>query len=132
MNPATVMPPCSLFDPRPIEVAPATEIPLDVAVAVRHEPVPFERLTAPGTPGEVELDRREDVVAGRHAVRRELEATGEGLAPAGTRLTVWAIRVEGGALVARTTDVGPPAYGRKQDVLDRMVRSIELPEPDSG
>ena len=37
-----------------------------------------------------------------------------------------------GALVARTNDVGEPAYEEKQQVLDDMVASLQLVEPDGA
>lgn len=57
-DPGDVMPSCSLFDPRPIHVPPATEIPHDIAVAIRREPVAFQRIL--DAPGRDDVEREGD------------------------------------------------------------------------
>lgn len=125
-NDGVVLPPCSLFDPGEVEVERGTEIPLDIAVAIRVEPVSLERITRGGR-GEEELDREEATAAGRDAVRREVEATGDALRPAGLRSTFWYVSLdEGQTLVASTHDAGDVSYGEKQDVLHRMIESLKV------
>lgn len=124
-NDGEVMPECSVFDPEPIRVQPATEIPEDIAVVITSDEVSFERATAPG-PSEREIDRSEGEVDGRKAVRIEAEATGEGLYDAGTLVTRWVVDVEGGILTAHSTNVGQPEYATKQEVLDQMIESLRF------
>ena len=125
-NDGDVMPECSLFDPEPIRVEPATEIPQDIAVAITLDEVDYETVSAPSR-FEEETDRSEHTIDGRDAVRIEATATGEGLYDEGTRTTRWVIRVgEGRTLVAHSTDAGEPDYDRKQEVLDRMIDSLEF------
>lgn len=125
-NQGSVLPACSLFDPDDVEVERGTEIPFDIAVAIRVEPVEMERIAETGS-AEEELDREDATVDGREAVRREVESTGEALRPAGLRSTLWLVAIDDDqTLVAVTHDAGDPEYGDKQEVLDRMVESLQL------
>ena len=128
-NDGDVMPPCSLFDPDPIEVPEQTQIPTDIAVAVTVEPV---SAPAGGGLGERVLSERDTTVDGRAATRVEVEATGEGLFPAGLRTTRWSIDAGDGRIVARTHDEGSLAYEEKQDVLDEMVASLVVLDDEAG
>lgn len=120
------LPPCSLFDPDPDQLrVEGKEIPLDVAVSVQLEAVPFEEMLRAGEHTE-ELERRESTVDGRDAVRLELRHTGEGLYPEGTLLTMWMIDRDGVTFVARSADVGEPEYSRTQEILDQMVDSVSF------
>lgn len=121
--------PCSLFDPDPAQLrTEGMELPTDIAVSVFLEAAPFEDVTRGAASGVDELSRSEQTVDGRAAVRRELEATGEGLYPQGLRLTVWAIDLDGTTLVAQTFDAGEPEYETAQQVLDDMVATVTVDE----
>lgn len=125
-NEGDVLPPCSLFDPDDVEVERGTEIPFAIAAVFRVEPVALERAAAGGD-AEEELDREETTVDGRDAVRREVESSGEALRPAGLRSTIWLVATgDEETLVATTHDAGALEYAEKQDLLDRMVDSLEL------
>ena len=119
--------PCSLFDPDPAQLrTEGMELPTDIAVSVFLEAAPFEDVTGGAGSGVDELSRSQQTVDGRDAVRRELEATGEGLYPQGLRLTIWAIDLGGTTLVAQTFDEGNPDYETAQQVLDDMVATITV------
>jgi len=38
------MPECSLVDPDPVRIGPGTELPFDIAVAIRRDEVTFEQV----------------------------------------------------------------------------------------
>lgn len=127
-NDGDVLPLCSLFDPDDVDVERGTEIPFSVAVVVRVEPVPLSRAAEEGR-AEEEIGRDETRIAGRDAVRREVESTGEALRPAGLRSTLWLVSFgDDETLIAATHDAGSVEYDQKQQVLDRMVASLELDE----
>jgi hypothetical protein len=122
-NPGDVMPECALFDPDPIPVEPATELPFDIAVALRREAVPLETLTG-AQRGRRVLLQEETTVDGRAAVRMEIETTEDLLRPAGSRTYGYYVDLDGATLVAETHDVGAIAYERKQLILDAMVARL--------
>lgn len=117
---------CQVFDPGPLELPDEPQdLPLDLAVTIRVEPVAFDRLV--GEDMSTDVVEREDLrVAGRTAVRDEVVATGDGLIPEGTAFTRYAIDLDGETLVASSYDIGEPAYDRKVEVLDEMMGTLEL------
>jgi hypothetical protein len=133
VNGGEVLPACTVFDPDPIVVSEATELPLDLAVAIFVDPVDFDSVLPP-SPFEEREARQDSEVDGREAARVEVAATGDGLEPPGTRTTRWVVRLgEGQTLFARVTDVGQPDYELKQAVLDEMMSRltfVEVPEDD--
>jgi hypothetical protein len=133
VNEDHLMAPCSLFDPQPFEVPIRGEIPLDIAVSLTAQQVPFDQIVG-DDPSAVELSRREATVAGFPAVRQELRSTGLGLIPEGHEHTQWAIDVGVHVLMLQThaTPDADPPYAEAQEVLDRMVALLEIdtPSPD--
>jgi hypothetical protein len=127
-NPGDVLPPCSLFDPRPIRVAPATEIPVDIAISMGREPAGFEEV-AGATHGERNLSREEMVWLDRRAARIESISTGEGLYEAGLRSYRVVVDLDGEVFVASTHEAGDLPYEEKRRILDVMLRTLELREP---
>lgn len=127
-NDGAVLPVCTLFDPEPIDVEPGTEIPFSIAVAITVENVAADRMTESENRGQRVISEREEEIASRRATRIETEATGDApLTPEGTRTTRWIVPLDDGrTIVARTHDTGDLEYQEKQDVLDRMVRSLTL------
>ncbi len=90
------------------------------------ENAPADRLTD-DDPSEDILDERRGSVAERTATRQEAVSTGVALLPEGVRTTRWVVPLDcDRTLVARTHDQGQLAYTDKQEVLDRMVRSLRL------
>jgi len=124
-NPGEVMPECSLFDPGPIQIAPATELPFDIALAIRREGIAFERVTAE-QPHRREMVREELLVDGRRTVLMETQLTEDLLRPAGSRSYRYYVDLDGATLVAETHDVGDLEYERKQRILDGMIETLRF------
>lgn len=117
---------CRLFDPEPIDVPDEPEdVPLDVGVVLRVEPVGFTDFTADSTG--LEVISEEEVEVDLHmAVRQTLVATEQGPYPEGTQVTRYAIDRNGETLIAESFDAGEPPYERKVQVLDEMISEIEF------
>ena len=122
-----VVAPCTVFDPGPVELEEGTEIPFDVAVAMRVDDVDFA--TAAAETSDDVRSREASTVDRRDAVRIESVSTGEGLGPAGITSLRWLVDLDGATLVASTHDVGDVAFADKVDVLDQMVSSLSLDPP---
>jgi hypothetical protein len=131
-NDGTAMAECSLFDPEPLAVEPATDIPLDIAISITVDPVPVD--DALDALGIEELDRDERTVDGLDAVRQEVRSDGAGQFPEGMLTTRWLIDVgDGRTLFAQTHDVGEPPYDETVQVLDEMVERMTFrDDPDEG
>lgn len=125
-NDGEVVPTCRLFDPQPIEVEPQTEVPLDIAVAVRTTDVSLETFATEDEAAEV-LTSRSTTVDGHEAVVVEARSTGEAMLPEGVRSYRYAVDLGDRRLVAITHDVGEPAYEDTRKVLDQMMDTIDLP-----
>lgn len=121
--------PCSLFDPEPIELPEASEIPLDIAVFIGVEPVPFQTLSR-DVLGRRDLSRHATTVDGRDAVRLESETTGEGLHDAGIRFHQVAVDLGDRTFVAATYEVGVLPLDAKRALLDRMMATVRFQEPE--
>jgi hypothetical protein len=127
-NDGDVMEPCSLFDPDPIVIEPATEVPHDIAITIRVEDVPFERVTS-AAPGAREVQRHELTVDDRPAVRQEIELTEARLRPAGARTYSYFVDLGGRTLVAQTHDAGELAFRDKKDTLSEMMETLYFGVP---
>jgi len=123
-NRGDVMPACSLFDPQPIEIAPATELPHDIAVAIRHEPVAFQQIVE--APGRREVSREDTEVDGRPAIRLESLAEEPAMLPPGTRSYRYFVDLNGATLVAAAHDLGEPDFTTKRQTLDRIMGSLRF------
>lgn len=123
--------PCTAFDPDPIDLRRGTELPRDLGVVVRVEPVSFDRLSA--TPG-VRVERETTVrVDGRRGVRQEVVTTGEGLGPGGQRSVRYL--VDGGpdrTVVATTYNVEGNDFARSTEILDAMVPAFDIEPRGAG
>ncbi len=118
------VPPCSLFDPDPAQIrTEGQQVPADVAVFLRVEPVSFEEASG-ASASEQELSRRDAMVDGRRAERIEVRHTGEGLYPEGTLTTRWTVDLDGESFIATSHNIGEPAYEEKVRVLDRMMQTV--------
>jgi hypothetical protein len=120
--------PCSLFDPQPIEVPRDSELPIEIAIVIGFEPVPFG--TVAGTVmGRRDLSREPARVDGREGVRILAETTGEGLHSAGIRLYGYYVDLGDTTLVAETWDAGSLPFQRKRHILDAMMASFDFRQP---
>jgi hypothetical protein len=132
VNDGEVLPACSAFDPEPVAIPDRTDIPTDIAVVIRGEPIAFADLSDPaGDPGVTVQDRQDLTIDGRSAVALELEATGEGMYPEGHVLHRYVVEVNADtSLVAETHDVeaATPSFDERRDILDEMVRSLTFSE----
>ena len=121
-----VMPPCSVFDPRPVELPRDSEIPFDISVTLSVQEHPFES-DVRSTQWERILSRQETTIGGRRALRIEAEATGEGLADRGMRSLRYVIDLGNGrTLIASTHDAGGDYEGKKE-IVAQMVQTISVP-----
>lgn len=128
VNSGETVPECTRFAPEQFTVPPNTDARVG-AVTASVEPVPFDRVTAPG-PGE-ELSRTETTVDGRAAVRTERVSAGEGLYPEGVRTTSYAVDLPAGddgprTLVLNTIGLPQFDYARNVPVLDRMIGTVTI------
>ncbi len=125
-NEGEVVPTCRYFHPQAFEVPEATEV-FDLAVTVRVDDVPFTRVASEGDSlGERVLSREETTVAGHQAVRVEAESTGDALLPEGVRSYRYHVEVDDGTLTATTHDVGDLDYEANKEILDEMMKTLEL------
>lgn len=122
-NDGSVTAPCSFFHPEPFELPEASEPP-PLAVSISREPIALADL-ADESPATRVLASEEVEVAGRPALRRETESTGDGLLPAGVRSLEYLVDLDGETLVAATRSHGGLAFERNGEVLQEMVATLE-------
>ena len=119
-------PTCEFFDPEPIELP---EQPQDVAglaaISVDREPAAFSRVSGED-PGSRVIERGEVQIAGRPAVRRLIEATGQALLPEGRRSYQYLVKLDGDTLVATADGREDRDFEAHREILDEMMRSLEL------
>lgn len=128
VNTGGIVGPCALFDPDPIEIPRDSELPLEVAIRIGLEPVPFAGL-AGDVLGRRDLARERTTVDGREAVRIEGESTGEGLYDRGIRSYQYFVDLGDTTMVAATYDVGALPFERKRRILDAMMRTFDFRQP---
>lgn len=126
-NAGDMVPTCGQFHPEEFEVT-ATDERL-AAVTVYIDPVPFSEVAAPDP--ERDADRAVTAIDGLQAVRLEFEASGTGLWPEGTPITMYAIDVtpddgEPATMFVDTMGLSSFDYETNQVVLDRMARTIDV------
>jgi hypothetical protein len=125
-NRGEVLTECSVFDPQPVEVPHASELPFQIAVVIRVERVAVDSLISP-TPWEEIHSSQKLSIEGREAWRVESRSTGEGLADRGMRTTRYVVLLgEGRTLIAATHDVNGAEYPRNQEILGRMVETLDV------
>jgi hypothetical protein len=118
------LPPCSVFDPDPIQLPEAGEVPPDLAVTIRRDDTAYEDMIA-----EDEFEDRteeEGTIGGKRTLRVESTATGAGLLDAGTVSYRYYVDLDGQTLVAETNDVEAADFARNREVLDRMMETIQI------
>lgn len=116
-----VLPACSWFGP-------GAEVVVPEASDVRTAPVALQVVDAAlaqvAVPAPDEVVRTELEVAGRAALRTE-QVTTVGLYPEGTRITTWALDLDGRTLVADAVELPGGDHERAVAVLDEMVQTLE-------
>ncbi len=119
-NEAGVLPTCSWFGPGDVVVPEASD--------VRTAPVTLQVVDGPLTevavPVPDEVTRTELEVGGRQAVRTQ-QVTTLGLHPEGTRITTWALDLDGRTLLADAVELPGGDHERAVAVLDAMVETLE-------
>ncbi len=119
-NEAGVLPACSWFGPGDVVVPEASD--------VRTAPVTLQVVDGPLTevavPVPDEVTRTELEVGGRQAVRTQ-RVTTLGLHPEGTRITTWALDLDGRTLLADAVELPGGDHERAVAVLDAMVEALE-------
>jgi hypothetical protein len=124
-NDGSVLPPCSVFAPAPVEVPQNSELPFDMPVVIDMEPVEIEQLTRTSQFERV-LSKTALTIGGRKAARVEVEATGEGLADRGMRSVRYVIDAGGGrALIAVTHRVND-SHERNAAILAQMIETVTI------
>ena len=122
-NDGAVTAPCSFFHPDPFELPEASEPP-PLAVSISREPFALADL-AGESPATRVLASEEVEVAGRPALRRETESTGDGLLPAGVHSLEYLVDLDGETLVAVTRSQSGLDFERNGEVLQQMVATLE-------
>jgi hypothetical protein len=128
VNTGEVVGPCSLFDPDPIAIPRDSEFPLDIAVMIGFEPVPFATLTG-DVLGRRDVEREPATVDGREAMRILAESTGEALHDRGIRSYQYVVDLGDTTMVAVTYDVGRLPFERKRRILDAMMATFDFRQP---
>ena len=123
-NSGEVIPACSAFDPEPVQIPAQSEMPFGIAVVISAQDVAFDR--APEPQFERVLASERVTIAGRPAMRLEVESTGEGLADRGLRTTRYAIDLGGGRSLIATTNATDGSYEANKAVLAQMLDSLVL------
>ncbi|HVF76440.1 MAG TPA: hypothetical protein VM938_15495 [Acidimicrobiales bacterium] len=128
-NVGEVVETCHWFNPRPFQLAPATDV-FGIAVHVRVLDGPVDahaRRVVESTAARVVL-RENRTVAGHTAVVAETESTGL-VEPAGSRTYTYFVDADGRTVVGSASQAGARdgvAYGEVKAVLDRMVASLRV------
>lgn len=126
-NSGDVVPTCTAFNPEPFEIPRDSEMPFGIAVVIDVETVSYETIIEPSQWERI-LSDQPITIDGRNARRVEAESTGEGLAPPGMRSLRYVVDLGNGrALVATTHDIEGTDYQRNQEILGRMMVSLDLP-----
>ena len=130
VNSGETVPACTRFAPDPFRVPAGTDARVGAVTAwVRSSS--FDRIA--DSPLPPVASRTHLSVDGRKAARIERVSVGQGLYPAGTRITSYVVELEPGpdgprALVVDTVGLPQSDYARNTQVLDRMMETIVLTE----
>lgn len=122
-NGGEVMPACSLFDPTDVAVQHGTEIPLDIAVVIVRDPVPFAEAVHGFSAVEARQQGTLDI-DGHSAVYLEIVDDESG---PWARLSLhYLVDLGGETLVASTYQEGMPDYAEKKAALQRMMNTLHF------
>lgn len=130
-NAGAVVGECSQFDPEPFTVPAGTDERV-VAITAFVDPVAYAEVAAPGD----EVDRAVTTVDGHQALR--IEAAGSEFFGEDTAATRYLIDLSADAnaeprtLFLDTIELSGMAYEENVEILDRMVRTIEIDGASTG
>lgn len=124
-NPGETVDACQVFDPQPIDLEEGIGGGPFGAITVRALSAPFDVVREPGRSGRL-LSSEPTTVEGRDAVRQTVEHTGDGAIPQGTRSYRYLIDLGDRTLLAVTYDFDEASFDERRQIVDRMVRSLEL------
>ena len=122
-NDGSVVPACSAFDTKPVQVPRASEMPFEIPIVLAVQDVKVDDVTR-SSQFERVLSRAAVTVAGREGVRVEVEASGEGLADKGMRTVRYVVALDNGRTLLATTHDRSGSYDRNQEILGRMMESL--------
>ncbi|HEX8410538.1 MAG TPA: hypothetical protein VF883_16860 [Thermoanaerobaculia bacterium] len=122
-NDGSVVPECSVFAPKPVQVPRDSEMPFEIPIVLAVQTVKVEEVTR-SSQWERVLSSGPVTVAGRRGVRAEVEASGEGLAEKGMRSVRYAVALGDGRTLLASTHDRAGSYELNQKILGRMMESI--------
>ena len=122
-NDGSVVPACSAFNEKPVQVPRDSEMPFEMPIVLAVQNVNVDDVTR-SSQWERVLSRVPVTVAGRQGVRVEVEASGEGLAEKGMRSVRYAVALGDGRTLLATTHDRAGSYERNQEILGRMMESL--------
>lgn len=122
-NDGSVVPACSAFDAKPVEVPRDSEMPFEIPIVLAVQNVNLDDVTR-SSQWERVLSSVPVTVAGRPGVRVEVESSGEGLADKGMRSVRYVVPLGGSRTLLATTHDSAGSYERNQEILGRMIDSI--------
>lgn len=128
-NPDGALGPCSVFHPQPFRIPVDSEMPVELAVMIGFEAVPFADLTGEML-GRRVISREAARVDGREAMRMLSESTGDGLHEPGLRAYQFFVDLGDTTMIATTYDAdAEPAFERRRRILDAMMASFDFRAP---
>lgn len=124
-NPGDQTDGCQVFDPQPVTLEEGIGGGPFGAITIRTVPADLDVVREPGRSARV-LSEQDTTVDGRDAVRQTLEHTGGGAIPEGVRAYRYLVDLDGRTLLAATYDAGEPSFERKKQILDEMMRTLQV------
>lgn len=118
---------CRWFHPEPFDLPEARDVP-EIAIMVRVRDAAFDDARRLDSEQHELLSEEELTVDGRRAVAQEYALRGAGLYPEGTRISRYAVDVDGRTLYGTTADAGvvQADYDESRAVLEALMRDLEV------
>ncbi len=119
---------CQWFDPYPFQIVQGTEGPFTALEAYPAKVAFTEALSGLTDPVVARILLREDILVGdRRATRLEIESTGTGPHPKGTKTYAYIIDLgESGIFVVATTNLATTDYVTNKPVVDMAVKTLRF------
>lgn len=115
-------PPCSLYHPEPLDVAPEN---YDAAVFVTVDAVAFEEVLDAEQSGQVH-NSEELTIDGQRAQVVERTSSGQGQLPEGERSYTYLVDLGDATLIAATYTVGDTDFAEDRTILDAMIDTLAV------